>query len=108
MSAMLCHAVLCHAGAFTTRDGSAASLDQPASAAAVPQPTEAATAAAAAADAAAVPVGVVDAVFYQSMGMQHFLPQGTHPRVEAEQLLLRMASFTQDISMVSVQQQRSV
>lgn len=50
--------------------------------------------------AAAVPTGVVDDAFYSAMGMQQLLPEGTHPREQAEQLLLHMASFTQDISMV--------
>jgi hypothetical protein len=53
--------------------------------------------------AAAVPSGVVvDTAFYSSMGMQQFLPQGSYPKDQAEQLLLQMASFTQDIAMVSV------
>lgn len=50
--------------------------------------------------AAAVPTGVVDTAFYSAMGMQQYLQQGTHPRDQAEELLLQMASFTQDIAMV--------
>jgi hypothetical protein len=69
--------------------------------------TGAAGPAAAAADgvvvAAAVPTGVVDTAFYSSMGMQQFLPQGSHPRDQAEELLLQMACFTQDIAMVRLQ-----
>jgi hypothetical protein len=43
---------------------------------------------------------VVDSAYYASMGMQVHVPQGTQPRELAEQLLLQMASFTQDIAMV--------
>jgi hypothetical protein len=61
-------------------------------------------AAAAAADgataAAAVPQGVVDTGFYSAMGMQQFLPQGSQPKEQARELLVEMASFTQDIAMV--------
>jgi hypothetical protein len=39
--------------------------------------------------------------FYSSMGMLGRVPHGTQPRQLAEQLLLQMASFTQDIAMVS-------
>lgn len=60
----------------------------------------AADGAAAAAAAAAVPLGVVDTDFYSCMGMQQFLPQGSHPKAQAKELLLEMASFTQDIAMV--------
>jgi hypothetical protein len=44
---------------------------------------------------------VVDTAFYTAMGMQQYVPQGYHPREQAEQLLRQMAGFTQDIAMVS-------
>jgi len=46
----------------------------------------------------------VDTAFYSAMGMQQFVSSGSHPRELAEQLLQQMASFTQDIAMVSVTQ----
>lgn len=74
------------AGAFGSREVSAAGLvEQPAAAA-----------------AAAAPQGVVDTAFCSAMGMQQFVSSGSHPRELAEQLLQQMASFTQDIAMVSM------
>lgn len=44
----------------------------------------------------------MDTAFCSAMGMQQFVSSGSHPRELAEQLLQQMASFTQDIAMVSM------